>query len=183
VVASAALPHKRQRHHVPGPHAGSPPPPSPPLLGALPVAAQTAPVWHHTFHAIMRGATPLANGYLGVLTDSGLSLLAPEDGQESWRMPGACCVRGSHFSNLMVVIDRDRGGVVEIDRGEVQWHLRGLPINGLAGLRASPDRNLLLVYGLGSDSVFRLVAASLDSGVVRWQDDSLFTRVPDLRRK
>jgi hypothetical protein len=137
VVASAALPHKRQRHHVPGPHAGSPPPPSPPLLGALPVAAQTAPVWHHTFHAIMRGATPLANGYLGVLTDSDLS----------------------------------------------EWYLRGLPIDSLAGLRATPDRNLLLVYGLGSDSVFRLVAASLDSGVVRWQDDSLFTRVPDLRRK
>ncbi|HEX2638212.1 MAG TPA: hypothetical protein VHL81_13840 [Gemmatimonadales bacterium] len=70
-----------------------------------------------------------------------------------------------------------------LPRDRARRHLRGLPIDSLAGLRATPDRNLLLVYGLGSDSVFRLVAASLDSGVVRWQDDSLFTRVPDLRRK
>ncbi len=152
------------------------------LLAASAAAAQTATIWHHTYTSPVGYAGVLANGYLGVLTDSGLSVLAPDDGQELWRAPKACCFRGSELSNLMVVLGRHPGRVVEIDHGRIQWEFHGLALDSMRGFAAIPERNLLLVYGIGADRAFRLVAASLDSGIVRWRDDTLFSQVPDLPR-
>lgn len=154
------------------------------LLVAQPLAAQSRPVWHHQLPAEIKGARVFPNGHLGVFTDSGLVVLGAEDGRERWRAPGVCCYQGRELAAVGVLWGRDSAAVADLDQGRTLWILqRSVPIDTFAGFHLVPERNLLLGYGGVGDSGYRVVAASLDSGVVRWQQDTLFRRVRNLRKQ
>ena len=151
--------------------------------GAPDLGAQSTPVWQHGVDAPIREGVVLSNGYVAVRTDGGVTVLAPEDGHELWRQPRVCCFWGAGLTDFAVALRPDRGAVVDLEHGREQWRLRDLPIDSMVGARDIPGRNLLLAYGSTGKGGMRLVGASLDSGVVRWRQDTLFSDVPDLARK
>lgn len=154
------------------------------LLAAQPLAAQGRTVWHRQLPAKIKGARVFPNGHLGVFTDSGLVVLSAEDGREMWQAPGVCCYQGRELADVGVLWGRDSAAVAELDGGRTLWVLkRNVPIDTFAGVHLVPERNLLLGYGGVGDSGYRIVAASLDSGSVQWQHDTLFRRVRNLRKK
>ena len=154
------------------------------LLAARGGAAQV-PTWVHAFKGEkVIDAMVLPNGHLGVLTDSGFVVLGEGDGRELFRYPHACCYLGEPFSSFAGITTPDSLTLIEIDQGRALWNLgRQLPLDSVAGFAVLPERNLLLGHGPAGDSGYRVVAATLDSGAVRWRADSLFARVPDLRKR
>jgi outer membrane protein assembly factor BamB len=145
--------------------------------------AQSVPVWQHGLKSEIREGVVLSNGSLAVLTDGGLTVLAPEDGHELWGKPAVCCFWPAGLTNFVVGLRPDRGAVFDLEHGQEQWRLGDLPIDSMVGARDIPERNLLLAYGSTGNGGMRLVAASLDSGVVRWRQDTLFSDLPDLAHK
>lgn len=151
--------------------------------GALDLDAQSTPVWKHSVDSPISEGVVLSNGYVAVRTEGGLTVLSPEDGHELWRKPAVCCFWPAGLTDFAVALRPDRGAVLDLEHGQEQWRLGDLPIDSMVGARDIPERNLLLAYGSTGKGGMRLVAASLDSGVVRWRQDTLFSDLPDLAHK
>jgi hypothetical protein len=148
------------------------------------LAAQN-PTWVHAFQAEkVADAMVLPNGHLGVLTDSGFAVLAEDDGRELYRYRRVCCYIGQQFSSFAGIFTPDSVRLIELDEGRTLWDMRKtLPLDSISGFAVLSERNLLLGYGPVGASGYRVVGASLDSGVVWWQADSLFARVPELAKR
>ena len=85
-----------------------------PLFVAPRIVAQSAAVWQHDVASPIRDGIVLVNGSVAVLTDSGLTVLAHDDGRELWRQPAVCCLRGVGLTDFVVALRPDRGAVLDL---------------------------------------------------------------------
>ena len=109
-------------------------------------------------------------------SDSGrLVALNPETGRPIWRRTGI-----AHFSELgtpdLVIAGAWRPTeVMELAAANTRWSFSRLPLQSVLGWQSIPDLNVLVLVGPDEKGSLRMVGATLDSGIVLWSHDTLFS--------
>jgi len=154
------------------------------LLAAAPtLSAQDGPVWRHQSDAKIQHFTVDVTGALVVRTDSGEAAFDGADGHVLWRRPAAAEFRGLGMVDVGIIRSASAFDVIDLATGTTRWSMKATPLIELTGYQSLPAHNLVLLYGPTPESPLSVVAVSLDSGVVRWRQDTLFARVKDLPKQ
>lgn len=152
------------------------------LASSLGLEAQDAPAWRHQSPTKIQHFTVDAAGAVVVGTDSGEVALDGADGHILWSRAGAAEFRGLGLVDVGVIRSGSGFDVVDLAAGTTRWSMGSTPLTELYGYQSLPEHNLVLMYGPTGESALSLVAVSLDSGVVRWRQDTLFAQVEDLAK-
>jgi outer membrane protein assembly factor BamB len=145
--------------------------------------AQTVPAWRYQPHADVQVFEVGGTGAVLAFSDSGLVALSPGDGHVLWNRPRATGFWPLGHSDLVLVATPDDASAIELESGQARWSFDKFPPLTSTGGTSVVQRNLVLLTGMNASGGVTVLAVSLDSGVVRWRQDSLFSRVPDLARK
>ena len=150
------------------------------LLPRADVQAQTAAAWRHQAFREITDFAVSATGAVMVLTDSSVVALDPADGRALWERRGKLRYAGLGLSMVGLLGATTRPDVVDLQTGTTRWSLGELPLREPYAYLPLDPLNLLLVTGASDAGPLTLVAASLDSGTVRWRQDTLLSHVPKL---
>ena len=151
------------------------------LLAAAPgLKAQDGSAWRHQAAAKIQHFAVDATGGVVVGTDSGEVALDGADGHVLWSRPAAGEFRGLGLAEVGMLRSASAFDVVDLAAGSTRWSLGATPLTELSGYQSLPEHNLVLMYGPTAASPLSLVAVSIDSGLVRWRQDTLFAHVKDL---
>jgi outer membrane protein assembly factor BamB len=157
------------------------------VVGALCIAlarpeahAQTTAAWRHQAFREINYFRVTTTGSVVVVTDSGAVALDPSDGHTLWERRGNVGYIGLGLSSVGMVPTAERWEIVDLESGQTRWAVEDLPLSGAHTFLALDRLNLMLVDGPSNAGPFTLVAASLDSGIVRWRLDTLLSHVQKL---
>src|SRR4051794_26653789 len=142
------------------------------LLASASARAQL-PVWRADLNDDIQGMTVSTAGALIVQTKSTVSALSADSGKTLWSrsdISSLGVLPGSPFARARV---RDAQRIIDLASGKDRWDMASLSLADPMRSVVLPERGLILVYGPSAKSRMTLLGVSLDSGVVRWRQDSL----------
>lgn len=176
------------------------------LVPISPRATQDTSLWRYTttedieFYRI----TPL--GDLILRTKDGIVVLDPETGEPKWtrndilKRPGVFSssdvINDVSFADLFPFpaqqynpipftpygVLRTNDGIVMINlgTGESMWDAAGLPLKKVRGHFPVLQQDMMLVYGEGPESKRTFVGVDIATGEVRWRQDTLLRKSPNM---
>lgn len=139
-----------------------------------PAQAQQTDVWRTGLDGNFKRMTLTATGDVLVESDSGLAAYDPVSGSRQWSRLDASDYAIIEGTSLAVARVGQEQRVIDLMTGNDQWRLSTLPLADIKGYVPLPEHGLLLVIGRTASNGATVLAVSLDSGAVRWKQDSLF---------
>jgi outer membrane protein assembly factor BamB len=178
------------------------------LLHVTDIQSQDTPLWRYTTTEKIRFFRLTPQGDLIVGTKEEVVVLDPETGDPKWtrsdilKPPGGLRVNDKindvgadklfpyptqHYNPIPFTpygVVRTNDGIVMIDlrTGETMWDSTAVPLEKVRGHFPVPQHDMVLVYGEAPESKRTFVAVDLATGEVRWQQDTLLRKSPNMPR-
>lgn len=142
-------------------------------VGWLASEAQQPPAWRADLGADVKRMTLTVTGAVLVETNTGLAAFAADSGTRLWSRAEASDITLIPEASLAVARVGNGLRVIDVTTGGDRWDFANLPISDPVRFVPLASRGELLVYGPTSASRMTMLSVGLDSGTVRWRQDSL----------
>ncbi len=169
------------------------------LISTAPVTMQDTSLWRYTTDKKIEFYQVSTLGDLLVATKEEIVALNPETGEVRWSRddilkPPVGFIVGDRgpfpiqsfnpIPSTPYGVVRTNDGIVMIDvvTGSTLWDSTAVPLEKVRGHLTVPQQRMLLVYGETPESRRTMVAVEVATGEVRWRQDTLFDKSPDLLR-
>jgi len=133
------------------------------------------PVWRTSIGDDFQRIALTTTGQVIVQSKMSTSAVSADSGKNLWFRDDITEL--SPLADLPFAVARigNTRRVIDLRDGKAVWDLGALSLNDPVRFVPLPERGLLFVYGPSGASKMTLVAATIDSGVVRWRQDSLLS--------
>ena len=140
--------------------------------GARTAGAQQ-PAWRANIGADVKRLSLTVMGAVLVQTDQGVTAFAADSGTRLWSRPDL--IEVAAIGDMPLGVGRSGNGLrlIDLTTGADRWDFAKLGMANPTGYVSVPSRGELLVYGPTAASPMTMLSAELDSGAVRWRQDSL----------
>jgi outer membrane protein assembly factor BamB len=138
-----------------------------------PTAAQQPAVWRADVGDDAKHLALTLTGAVLIQTNAGITAYAADSGTQLWSRPDASEYSVIGGTPLAIVRVGEGRRVIDLTTGKDRWDFAKLGLSEPVRFVGLPARGSLLVYGPGGTSRLTMLEVGLDSGVVRWRQDTL----------
>lgn len=133
------------------------------------------PVWHANVGDDFQRMALTTTGQVILQSKMSVSAVSADSGKDLWFRDDITEL--SPLADLPFAVARtgNTRRVIDLRDGKAVWDLGALSLTDPVRFVPFPERGLLFVYGPSGASKMSLVAATIDSGVVRWRQDSILS--------
>jgi hypothetical protein len=155
------------------------------VVAARAAAAQQHVVWRYAADTNVSYFNQSPIGTVLVGAGERLTSIDPASGKTTWSISDSTPfatkrLQAIPFAPYLWVIDDGGSGLIDLESGAWKWRAPSPTLANSRGRLIVPEKQLMLDYVEPDESHRLLRAVDIETGNVKWQLDTLFTRSPEL---
>jgi outer membrane protein assembly factor BamB len=155
------------------------------IAAARDAAAQQHVVWRYAADTDITYFNQSPIGTVLVAAGRSLTSIDPASGKTTWSLSDSTPfatkrLQAIPFAPYLWVIDDGGSGLIDLESGAWKWRAPSPTLANSRGRLIVPEKQLMLDYVEADESHRILRAVDIETGNVKWQLDTVFTRSPDL---